>query len=139
MKNVAVKAIAVAFTAVVVLVSNPMTSKANGGGVDSKKSSLTEAQVSVKYQGTSDNNIIFKVEFENPTSEKFSLIIKNDNGDVVYHQQFTDAHFAKSVFFQNTEAEIHPTFIIRSANNNEIVRQFSVNKTLTENTVVTRL
>jgi len=134
-----VKALAVALTSVVVLVSNPLTSQANGGGVDSKKASLTEEQVSVKYQGTSDNNIIFKVEFENPTAEKFSLIIKNDNGDVVYHQQFSDAHFSKSVFFQNTDSEIHPTFIIRSGNNNEIVRQFSVNKTLTENTVVTRL
>ena len=140
MNTKVVKAIAVALTSVVVLVSNPMTSKANGGGINSnKKSSLTEEQVSVKYQGTTDNNIVFKVEFENPTSEKFSLIIKNDNGDVVYHQQFTDAHFAKSVYFQNTDSEIRPTFIIRSANNNEVVRQFSVNKTLTENTVVTRL
>jgi hypothetical protein len=139
MNTKVVKALAVALTSVVVLVSNPLTSQANGGGVDSKKASLTEEQVSVKYQGTSDNNIIFKVEFENPTAEKFSLIIKNDNGDVVYHQQFSDAHFSKSVFFQNTDSEIHPTFIIRSGNNNEIIRQFSVNKTLTENTVVTRL
>jgi hypothetical protein len=139
MNTKVVKALAVALTSIVVLVSNPLTSQANGGGINSKKASLTEEQVSVKYQGTSDNNIIFKVEFENPTAEKFSLIIKNDNGDVVYHQQFSDAHFSKSVFFQNTDSEIHPTFIIRSGNNNEIVRQFSVNKTLTENTVVTRL
>jgi len=129
--------IAAAFTAVVVLFSN--AASANEGGNNKKTSSLTEEQVSVKYQGTTENNIIFKVEFENPTSEKFSLIIKNDNGDVVYHQQFTDAHFSKSIFFQNTDAQIHPTFIIRSGNNNEIVRQFAVNRTLTENTVVTRL
>jgi hypothetical protein len=128
--------IAAAFTAVVVLFSN--AASANEGG-SKKTSSPTEAQVSVKYQGTTENNIIFKVEFENPTSEKFSLIIKNDNGDVVYHQQFTDAHFSKSVFFQNTDAQIHPTFIIRTGNNNEIVRQFEVNRTLTESTVVTRL
>lgn len=137
MNTKVVKAIVVALASFVVLVSNPMTSKANEGG--SKKASLTEEQVSVKYQGTSENNIIFKVEFENPTAEKFSLIIKNDNGDVVYHQQFTDTHFSKNVFFQNTDSEIHPTFIIRTANNNEVVRQFAVNKTLTESTVVTRL
>ena len=133
-----VKGIAVAFAAVVILVSNPLTSQANGGGINNKKASLTDEQVSVKYQGTSDNNIVFKVEFENPTAEKFWLIIKNDNGDVVYHQQFTDTHFSKSVFFQNTDSEIHPTFVIRNGNN-EIVRQFAVNRTLTENTVVTRL
>ena len=131
-----VKAIAVALASFVIFVSNPAS--ANEGG-SKKASSVTEEQVSVKYLGTTDNNIIFKVEFDNPTTEKFSLIIKNDNGDVVYHQQFNDAHFAKSVYFQNTESEIHPTFIIRTSNNNEIVRQFAVNKTLTESTVVTRL
>jgi hypothetical protein len=134
-----VKVIAAALTTAVILVSSPLISQANGGGINSKKTSLNDEQVSVKYQGTSDNNIIFKVAFENPTAEKFTLIIKNDNGDVVYHQQFSDAHFSKSVFFQNTDSEIHPTFIIRSANNTEVVRQFQVNKTLTESTVVTRL
>jgi hypothetical protein len=133
-----VKGIAVAVAAVVILVSNPLTSQANGGGINNKKASLTEEQVSVKYLGTTDNNVIFKVEFENPTAEKFWLIIKNDAGDVVYHQQFNDAHFSKSVFFQNTDSEIHPTFVIRNGNN-EIVRQFAVSKTLTENIVVTKL
>ena len=133
-----VKGIAAAFAAVVILVSNPLTSQANGGGINNKKASLTDEQVSVKYQGTSDNNVIFKVEFENPTAEKFWLIIRNDNGDVIFHQQFNDVHFSKSVFFQNTDSDIHPTFVIRNGNN-EVIRQFAVNRTLTENTVVTRL
>jgi len=133
-----VKAISVAVAAVVILVSNPFTSQANGGGNNNKKASLTEEQVSVKYLGTNDNSVVFKVEFENPTAEKFWLIIRNDAGDVVYHQQFSDVHFSKSVFFQNTDSEIHPTFVIRNGNN-EIVRQFAVNRTLTENTVVTKL
>jgi hypothetical protein len=135
MKAVA-KIIAVAFTAVVVVVSNPLTTLANGGG---NKKAATEQQVSVKYQGASNNSVSFKVEFENPTSEKFSLIIKNDNGDVVYHQQFNDAHFSKNVFIENTDSDIHPTFIIRTANNTEIVRQFQVSKTVTENTIATQL
>jgi len=132
MKAVA-KIIAVAFAAVVV-VSNPLTTLANGGS----KKVTTEDQVSVKYQGAVNNSVSFKVEFENPTNEKFSLIIKNDNGDVVYHGQFSDAHFAKNVYIADAEAEIHPTFIIRTANN-EIVRQFQVSKTVTENVVATQL
>jgi hypothetical protein len=136
-RNHAVKAIAVALTAAIVLVGNPLTTRANGGG--KKSTSLTDAQVSVKYEGTKDNSIVFKVDFENPTGEKFWLIIKNDNGDVIYHQQFNDTHFAKSVFFENTDTEIQPTFVIRTGNNSDIVRQFHVNKTITENTIVTRL
>lgn len=138
MNTKVVKAIAVAMTSIVLL-SNPVISKANGGEIkDSKKTSLTDDQVSVKYQGTRENSLVFKVEFSNPTAEKFSLIIKNDNGDVIFHEQFAGANFSKLVYFENTDADIHPAFIIRSASN-EIVRQFAVSKTLTENTVVTRL
>jgi hypothetical protein len=133
MKSV-VKAIAVVATALVVIVSNPLASKANGGGTKA----INDGQVSVKYVGTDDNHVVFQVQFDNPTGEKFSLIIKNDNGDVVYHQQFNGTHFAKNVYFENTDGEIEPTFIIRNANN-EVVRQFHVVKTITENTTVTAL
>jgi len=130
------KVLAVALTALVVIVSNPLASKANDGG--SKKASINDAQVSVTYVGTADDNVVFQVQFDNPTGEKFSLIIKNDNGDVVYHQQFTGTHFAKNVYFENTDGEIEPTFIIRNSNN-QVVRQFHVVKTITENTTVTSL
>jgi hypothetical protein len=137
MKAVA-KIIAVAFTAVVVLVANPLASHANGGGAK-KVSSLTDAQVSVKYVGTSNNQVVFQVVFDNPTGEKFALIIKNDAGDVVYHQQFSETHFAKNVYFENTDNEIQPTFIVRAASGSDIVRHFQVVKTVTENTTVTSL
>ena len=130
-----VKVITIALAAIVLFVSNPLTSQANGG---KKTSILTEEQVNVQYVGTNDNSVVFRVELANPAATKFWLIIKNDNGEVVYRKQFSDAHFVKSVYFQKEEADIHPTFIIRSAEN-EIVRQFAVNTTVTENTVVTKL
>lgn len=132
-----VKAITVVIGAVVLFVSHPLTSLANGG--DHKKSAtLNDEQVNVKYVGTNDNSVVFRVEFENPTAEKFWLIIKNDAGEVVYRKQFNDAHFAKSVYFQKEESDIHPTFVIRNGDT-EVVRQFAVNTTITENTVVTKL
>jgi hypothetical protein len=137
MKAVA-RIIAVALSTIVILVSNPLASQANGGRTDSKKA-LTEEKVSIKYVGSENGQVVFRVEFENPTSEKFSLIIRNDNGDVVYHQQFNDTHFSKNVFIANVDSDIQPTFVIRSADNSEIVRQFRVSKTVTENTTVTRL
>jgi hypothetical protein len=136
-KNHAVKVIAVALTAVLFLFGSPLTSKANGGG-SKKNSTNIEAQVSVTYQGVSDNSLVFKVDYENLNGAKFWLIIKNDDGDIVYHQQFSDAHFSKTIFFQNTNTEINPTFVIRNGNN-ETVRQFQVNKIITETTVVTGL
>lgn len=130
------KAIAVAAVAAVFSISNPIVSLANGGKND--KSKLSDEQVNVQYVGANDRHVVFHVNFENPTGEKFWLIIRNDAGDVVYRKQFTDTHFSKSVYFENEQSEIRPTFIIRN-NSNEIVRQYAVTKTITENTIVTKL
>ena len=141
MKAVA-KVIAVALSSIVILVSNPLASQANGGhnnNLGSKKASLTEEKVSIKYVGTQNGQVVFHVEFQNPTSEKFSLIIRNDNGDVVFNQQFNDSHFSKNVFIDNADSDIQPTFVIRGNDNSEIVRQFRVSRTVTEQTTVTRL
>ena len=130
-----VKAISVVAVAVVFIISNPLTSLANDG---SKKAGISNEAVSVQYIGATENDVVFRVEFENPTAEKFWLIIKNDAGDVVYRKQFNDAHFAKSVYIQKADSDINPTFIIRNGEN-EVVRQFSVSRTVTENTIVTKL
>ncbi|MDO6434958.1 hypothetical protein Q4E93_30370 [Flavitalea sp. BT771] len=133
--NHVVKTLTAAAVAVVFFVSNPLASLANDG---SKKEKLSDEQVSVQYIGSTADQVAFRVEFENPTAEKFWLIIKNDAGDVVYRKQFSDVHFSKSVYVQKEEADIRPTFVIRN-NANEIVRQFAVTSTITESTVVTKL
>ena len=140
MKNNAIsrftKTITVAAFAAAIFISNPIAGLANGGKND--KAKLNDEQVTVQYVGANDQHVVFHINFENPTGEKFWLIIKNDAGDVVYRKQFSDAHFSKSVYFENEQSEIRPTFIIRNSAN-EISRQYAVTKTLTENTVVTKL
>jgi len=131
-----VKAILVAAVAAVIFISNPLASLANGGKND--KAKLNDEQVTVQYVGANDQHVVFHVDFQNPTNEKFWLIIRNDAGDVVYRKQFSDAHFSKSIYFENDQTEIRPTFIIRNSAN-EIVRQFAVSRTITEQTVVTKL
>ena len=133
MKNI-LKAFSAA--ALMIIISNPIASLANGG--KNEKAKLTDEQVTVQYVGNSEDHVVFHVDFENPTGEKFWLIIRNDGGDVVYRKQFTGTHFSKNVYFENEQSDIRPTFIIRN-DNNEIVRQFAVTRTVTENTVVTKL
>jgi len=133
--NYVVKTLAAVVVAVAFFVSNPLVSLANDG---TKKAGPKDDQVSVQYIGSNDNQVVFRVDFENPTAEKFWLIIKNDAGDVIYRKQFSDAHFSKAIYVVKEDTEIRPTFIIRNSNN-EIVRQFAVNNVVTENTVVTKL
>ena len=132
-RNSVVKTLAAALVAVALFVGN--TTLANDGG---KKAGVNEEAVNIQYIGSNADQVAFHVAFENPTQEKFWLIIKNDAGDVVYRKQFNDAHFSKTVYVQKEESDIRPTFIIRNSAN-EVVRQFSVTSTITESTVVTKL
>jgi hypothetical protein len=130
-----VKVMSVAATAFVLLVSNP----SNANPIKEKGTTkISEEQVSVNYVGANDNSLVFRVQFDNPTAQKFSLIIKNDVGEVVYQEQFTDVRFAKAIHLPKDEGEIHPTFVIRTSNQ-QVERSFAVNRTLTENVVVTKL
>ena len=131
-----VKALSIAAVAIVLFVSNPLSSFANGGNHTAIK--LTSEQVTVQYIGTNNDYVVFHIALENPTAEKFWLIIKNDAGDVIYRKQFSDAHFAKNVSLQKEETDMHPTFVIRNADS-EVSRQFAVTRTVTENTVITEL
>ncbi|HEY4206623.1 MAG TPA: hypothetical protein VGM31_07425 [Puia sp.] len=133
MKNI-LKAFSAA--TLVIILSSPIATMANGG--KNEKAKLNDEQVTVQYVGSNDEHVVFHVDFENPTGEKFWLIIRNDNGDVVYRKQFVGTHFSRNVYFENEQSDIRPTFIIRN-DNNEVVRQFAVTRKLTENTVVTKL
>ena len=131
------KAGSILATAVLLIVSNPTNSHATPIK-DKKIAQVTEEQVTVQYAGSDNNNFVFRVQFENPSAQKFSLLVKNDEGVVVYQEQFNDAHFVRTVRLEKGETEIHPTFVIRTANG-EVKRSFLVNTTITENVVVTKL
>lgn len=129
-----VKALSVTALALVFFAAIPSVSFAADGGA--KK--LVDEQVSVQYLGVNNDNVVFRINFANPTGDKFWLIIKNDAGEVIYRKQFSDVNFAKSVSLQRDAAEIHPTFVIRNSAN-EIARQFAVTNEITEKTIITEL
>ncbi len=69
----------------------------------------------VQYEGTTDRGIIFNVKYENATASPFILIIKNENGEVIYQQQYTDKSFDKKVLLTKESGDAHLTFVIKSA------------------------
>jgi hypothetical protein len=100
--------------------------------------SPTEKNVTVNFVGVTDDALVFHLEVENKTGEKFWLIIKNDAGDIVYENVYNDVHFAKNIRISKEESEMNPTFIIRTAKD-EVERKFSVKSKVSENLVVTAL
>ena len=120
MVNFAVKSVSVLATAAALLVTNP----ASANTIHDKK---PVGQVSVQYTGSNSKTIVFKLNFENTTGEKFWLIIKNDAGEVVFEEQFTDLHFDRNIYLDVDETKIKPTFIIR-LKDQDIERKLVVTK-----------
>lgn len=73
-----------------------------------------ETSSAVQYVGTTEKGIVFNVKFDNADASKFDLIIKNEYGDVVYQQEFSDKNFDKKVLLMKEPGEAHLTFIIKT-------------------------
>ncbi len=133
------KWMSISLVAALFVVANPFNSNA----ADKKEKDnafFADKQVSVQYSGAGENSVSFRIQLENPAAQKFSLIIKDDAGDVVFQQQFNDQHFNKTVQLLKESSELHPTFVIRMGNQ-EISRSFAVNSSarVVEDVVVTKL
>jgi hypothetical protein len=115
----------------------PGTGFANTGK-EKTGNQVTESQVSVQYCGTDKDSYMFRVEFENPKAEKFSLIVKNDDGVIVFQQYYESTRFTTIVRLPKEDMDIHPTFVIHTANA-DFKRSFAVSRKLTEDYVVTKL
>jgi ATP-dependent protease HslVU (ClpYQ) peptidase subunit len=100
--------------------------------------SPAENQVNINFVGSTDNSMVFHVKFENKTGEKFYLIVKNDAGEIVYQNSYTDSLFERNVRILDESSDIHPTFVIRTASG-QVERKFSVANKISENVVVTAL
>jgi hypothetical protein len=134
------KLTAVSFAAAVILIASPVTTKANNNK-EKEVTAVAAKQVSVQYTGAEEGSVLFRVKFDNPNAQKFTLIVKNHLGDILYSGQFNDAAFSKTVrFVTDSDEEMTPVFIIR-VGNQQIEQSFSINKSTeaTEEVVVTKL
>lgn len=82
----------------------------------------------VQYVGATEKGIEFNVKYSNANASPFSLIIKNEYGDVVYQQQYNDKTFDKKVLLAKEPGDAHLTFIIKSASTS-IKQSFDITTT----------
>ena len=94
----------------------------------------------VAYAGLQDGMLAFKVNYKNLTGEKFTLKVKDSNGDIIYIQDFTDKNFNKTFLLSRDIDTEHFTFII-GKKGDEATQSFKVNFStkVLENVVVSRL
>ena len=131
------KTIASAAVIASLFISNPLTSVA-GTVKGNEKAGVVNDQADVQYAGANEGAYLFRVEFNNPSAQKFTLIIKNEEGVTVYNEKFSDTNFGKTFQLPYDGNDIQPTFIIRTANG-EVKRSFFVSRKVVENYQVTKL
>ena len=76
-----------------IITSTPAFSKSNTPAAAT--SSIT--QPSVKYIGADNNGTFFQVKFDNEVPVKFELTVSDDNGNVLYNEDFLAASFSQYI------------------------------------------
>jgi hypothetical protein len=68
----------------------------------------------ITHLSTSDQSLVFQVNVENASAEKFFIVIKDEGGSVIYRGSFSDKDFSKKfVLPKNESGKI--TFTIKSS------------------------
>lgn len=134
------KAIAAITLAATVMLAAPSNVKASDK-VTKDSAAAGVSQAHVQYVGVAEEGLWFNVKYANPRGEKFTLLVKNGESDVLFQGSFTDVNFSKKIKILNDKSEaIAPTFIIKTAENKRIVQSFEVNTAshTVEEVIVTR-
>ncbi len=125
------KALAAIAISAILFASGPVSGFASMGKEgDKSTNNAPESTVNIKYVRTDEKMFEFKVEFENPAAQKFTLVVKNDDGEVIYSREFKDTHFVRTIRLVKERADIeniYPTFTI-SSGSSLIQRSFAIVK-----------
>ena len=59
---------------------------------------------SVQFAGTDSNELIFNVKINNINGEKFTLVVHNEAGEIVFLKGYTDKSFDKQIKLMKNES-----------------------------------
>jgi len=99
-----------------------------------------ENTASVKFAGSTDNALFLDLKVNNPNGDKFKLVIRDNDGIVLFNKEYTDTSFAKKIKILKDDDNSRYNISIRSSNkgleNNFAVS--AVSKTI-DDVIVTKL
>ncbi|HTQ27302.1 MAG TPA: hypothetical protein VMI35_04205 [Puia sp.] len=92
----------------------------------------------IKFIGTSDDAVLFKVAYDNPTGAKFSVIVLDEDGTQLFQEVYNDKKFEKRFKLPKMDMT-RLTFIIRNFKDADLKQNFEIDTHLVEDVVVTKL
>ncbi len=96
---------------------------------------------SVQFAGSATNALLFDVKINNANGEKFKLVIRNSEGDVLFTKDYSEKTFSKKIkILKDETAGTYFSFSIVSTNK-ELENTFEVNATtkVVDDVVITKL
>lgn len=122
-KLVSKKVLAAVLVSGAVLLTAPVQGKATPSHIEV----ISEAsKATVQYTGSVENALYFNVKVTNANSDKFTVTVTDNDGDVLYTQTFSDANFDKKFKLLKSDDISRYNFKITS-NNKELEQSFTVN------------
>ncbi|HRI19731.1 MAG TPA: hypothetical protein PLA68_02200 [Panacibacter sp.] len=100
----------------------------------------TENTASVQFAGSATNALLFDVKINNTNGQKFTLVIRNADGDVLFTKEYTDKSFSKKIKILKDETSgTYFSFNILSASK-DLENTFEVNATtkVVDDVVITK-
>jgi hypothetical protein len=85
-----------------------------------------EDPATVKYLGLQDDMVVFNVAYTNPHGDKFSIIVKDQDGTQLYQVVYNDKNFYKQFRLPRADKS-KLTFIIRNYREADIAKTFEIN------------
>ncbi|MDB5230404.1 MAG: hypothetical protein JWN76_1209 [Chitinophagaceae bacterium] len=111
----------------------PMLSQASEGDT-------TNTKPTVQYLGSENNKLLFEVKLSNEKGEKFDVVVKEANGDVLFIQRYNDKQYNQKFQLPQPEDSNKITFIIRTQQKEYAESfQLAAETKLVSDIVVTRL
>jgi hypothetical protein len=73
---------------------------------------------SVKHISTTNDKVIFQLSLENEAGERFSVSIRDNDGNTLFQDFYSDKKFDKKFVFEKSTDMSKLTFIVRSLKDN---------------------
>jgi len=100
-------------------------SKANTQAQSASAEKPSPAAV-VKYLGVQDELLVFTVSYQNPSGEKFTLLIKDQEGGQLYEGVYREKILYKQFRLPKTERN-KISFVLRNNKDADVTKSFEVN------------
>lgn len=105
------------FTSAFIAVVSFMAMPAESNAAELKTKNQTDnIQPTVQLVGKNDSSLMFNINLDNPNGDKFTVVIVNEEGDVLYIKGYNDKNFAQQITLLKNGTSKRYIFNIWSAN-----------------------